>query len=77
MVAGPTVAFTVTIGASIVAFSGTRVRTIRVITATGFSIRATFSVNVNMIKIYHECEGRIEKKPSRGSPLGITRLAER
>ena len=47
MVAGPTVAFTVTIGASIVAFSGTRVRTIRVITATGFSIRATFSVNVN------------------------------
>ena len=28
-----------------------------------------------IIKIYHECEGRIEKK-SQGSAFGITRLAE-
>ena len=27
------------------------------------------------IRIYHECEGRIEKT-SLGSPFGITRLAE-
>ena len=26
------------------------------------------------IIIHHECEGGIEKKSSRGSPIGITRL---
>ena len=35
-----------------------------------------FAMFVETIRIYHECEGRIEKNPSRGSPFGITRLAE-
>ena len=34
------------------------------------------SITNFLIKIYHGCEGRIEKNPSCGSPIGITRLAE-
>ena len=33
-------------------------------------------VSGNSIRIYHECEGRTEKKPSRGLPFDITSLAE-
>ena len=31
---------------------------------------------VNNIRIYHECEGRIEKYTSRGTPFGLARLTE-
>ena len=37
---------------------------------------ASYNKVKRTIRIYHECEGRIKKNPSRGSPFGIMRLAE-
>ena len=42
----------------------------------GGAITVTVFVLGYNIKIYHECEGRIEKNPSRRSPFGIMWLAE-
>ena len=48
--------------------------------ANEFTVRSVLQVQeclaaVNHIRIYHECEDRIEN-PSQGLPFGITRLAE-
>ena len=40
-----------------------------------FSMRTLSQTGLKIIRIYHVCEGRIENQ-SRGSPFGITRLAE-
>ena len=37
-------------------------------------ISTVFKKLLITIRIYHECEGRIDKNPSRGSPFGTKRI---